>query len=71
MLDRDFAAALNALDQSIALNGNSALAYGVSAMVRAMHDDYDTRSSTRTCLRLCPFDPLRRVPQMALAVAYF
>ena len=37
MLDRDFAAALNALDQSLALNGNSALAYGFSAMVRAMH----------------------------------
>jgi tetratricopeptide (TPR) repeat protein len=72
VLDRDFAAALNALDQSLALNGNSALAYGLSAMVRAMHDDYDRAiEHAERALRLSPFDPLRRVPQMALAVAYF
>ena len=72
VLDRDFAAALNALDQSLALNGNSALAYSFSAMVRAMHDDYDRAiEHAERALRLSPFDPLRRVPQMALAVAYF
>jgi adenylate cyclase len=72
MLDRDFSTALHALDQSLALNGNSALAYGFSAMVRAMHDDYDTGiEQAERALRLGPFDPLRRVPQMALAVAYF
>jgi tetratricopeptide (TPR) repeat protein len=72
VLDRDFAAALNALDQSLALNCNSALAYSFSAMVRAMHDDYDRAiEQAERALRLSPFDPLRRVPQMALAVAYF
>ena len=72
VLDRDFAAALNALDQSLALNGNCALAYSFSAMVRALHDDYDKAiEHAERALRLSPFDPLRRVPQMALAVAYF
>ena len=72
MLDRDFATALNALDQSLALNSNSALAYGFSAMVRAMHDDHDRAiEHAERALRLSPFDPLRKVPQMALAVAYF
>jgi TolB-like protein len=72
LLDRDFAAALNALDQSLALNSNSALAYGLSAMVLTMHDDYGRAiEHAERALRLSPFDPLRRVPQMALAVAYF
>jgi tetratricopeptide (TPR) repeat protein len=72
VLDRDFAAALSVLDQSLALNSNSALAYGFSALVRAMHDEYDTAiEHAERALRLSPFDPLRNVPQGALAIAHF
>ena len=68
MLDRDFATALSVLDQSLALNSNSALAYGFSALVRAMHDDHDRAiEHAERALRLSPFDPLRNVPQAALS----
>jgi TolB-like protein len=72
MLDRDFATAVSVLDQSLALNGNSALAYGFSALVRALHDQYDTAiEHAERALRLSPFDPQRNVPQGALAIAHF
>jgi tetratricopeptide (TPR) repeat protein len=72
MLDRDFATALSVLDQSLALNSNSALAYGFSALVRAMHNDHDRAiEHAERALRLSPFDPLRNVPQAALAITYF
>ncbi len=71
MLDNDFAAALSALDRSIALNGNSAIAHGFSALVRAFAGDAETSiMHAERALRLSPFDALRANALVALALDY-
>ena len=63
MLDRDFAAAFEC-SRSVDRAQRQLRPYGVSAMVRAMHDDYDRAiEHAERALRLSPFDPLREHPK--------
>lgn len=71
-LEGDFDAACSAIEKAMALNPNSAQAFGLGASVYALVGrfdaviDYAQRSS-----RLSPFDPLRYVSLNALSRAYF
>jgi TolB-like protein/class 3 adenylate cyclase/Tfp pilus assembly protein PilF len=72
MLENDFRAAISAFDQSIALNGNSALAYGRSACIRAFAGDFETAiEHAERSLRLSPYDQLRSEPLVGLTFAYW
>ncbi len=69
-LTQDYDAAVETLDRALALNGNSALAYGFSALVGA-HSERDDRAVAHAmrALRLSPLDdPLNYHPWCALAL---
>ena len=69
-LTRDYDGAVAVLDRALALNGNSALAFGFSALVAA-HSERDDRAveHARKALRLSPLDdPFNYHPYCALAL---
>jgi TolB-like protein len=71
-LTRDHDAALGVLDRALAMNGNSALAFGFSALVSA-HSERDARAVAHAlkALRLSPLDdPLNYHPYCALALTH-
>ena len=71
VLVHDHEAGLAALDRALALNPNSALAFGASTIVRCRAGDYGTAiEHGLRALRLSPFDPLIFRPLTALAYAY-
>src|SRR4051794_12465528 len=71
LLARDHEAGLAALGRAVALNPNSALAFGLSALVRCFAGDYAAAvEHGRRALRLSPFDPLGSRPLIALAYAH-
>src|SRR3954447_9633569 len=71
LLARDHEAGLAALGRAVALNTNSALAFGLSALVRCFAGDYAAAvEHGRRALRLSPFDPLGSRPLIALAYAH-
>ena len=71
LLAHDHEAGLAALGRAVALNPNSALAFGASAVVHSFAGDYNTAiEHAQRALRLSPFDPLGYRPLTALAVAY-
>lgn len=71
LLAHDHEAGLAALGRAVALNPNSALAFGASALVRCFAGDYATAiEHGRRALRLSPFDPLGHRPLIALAYAH-
>ncbi|MGI6854417.1 adenylate/guanylate cyclase domain-containing protein [Mesorhizobium sp. 1B3] len=64
----DYESAIVSLDRAIEANGNSALAYGFSALVNAFIERYERASDhALKALRLSPFDPLNYHPYLALA----
>ena len=70
ILTRDYEGGMEVLDKALALNENSALAYGFSALVAA-HAERDARAvaDARKALRLSPLDdPLTYHPFCALAL---
>jgi len=69
-LTHDYETAISALDRSLALNGNSALAYGFSALVAA-HSEQCERAASHAlkALRLSPHDQLNYHAYAALAQA--
>jgi tetratricopeptide (TPR) repeat protein len=68
--DQDVARARAALDRAVALNPNSATAYGYRALVLAMSGEPEPAIENATrALRLSPFDPTRYQPQMAVVIA--
>jgi TolB-like protein len=72
-LTRDYEGALEVLDQALALNHNSALAFGFSALVSA-HSERHERAVEHghKALRLSPLDdPLNYHPYCALALTHF
>jgi adenylate cyclase len=68
MITHDYARALGALDQALKLNSNSALAFGFSALVNMLCEQYERAvDHAQRALRLSPFDPLNYHPYLALA----
>ncbi len=71
-LTRDYDGAAEVLDRALAINGNSALAFGFSALVAA-HSERHERAVEHAgkALRLSPLDdPLNYHPYCALALTY-
>ncbi|MBY5839642.1 adenylate/guanylate cyclase domain-containing protein [Rhizobium leguminosarum] len=67
-ITHDYERAINALDRALTLNGNSALAYGLSAMVHMFHESYECSCDHAfKALRLSPFDPMNYHSYLALA----
>jgi TolB-like protein len=72
-LTRDYDAAVEVLDRALALNHNSALAFGFSALISA-HSERHERAVDHAgkALRLSPLDdPLNYHPYCALALTHF
>jgi len=68
----DFETALTAFDRSFALSSSSALALGLSSIVRAWKgDDAIAVEHAERAIRLSPFDPLIYLPYVGLAYAHF
>jgi TolB-like protein len=70
MLTRDYDGAIEVLDRALAMNGNSALAFGFSALIAA-HSEQHERAVAHAgkALRLSPLDdPLNYHPYCALAL---
>jgi len=68
--DQDVAAARAALDKAVALNANSASAYGYRALVLAMSGEPEPAIENATrALRLSPLDSTNYLPQMAVVIA--
>jgi adenylate cyclase len=69
---RGYEAALAAFDRSFALSSSSALALGLSSIVRAWKgDDAIAVEHAERAIRLSPFDPLIYLPYVGLAYAHF
>ncbi len=72
ILERDKHLALGAVERALALNPNSALAYGRSAYVNAFAGRLDIAIEHATqSIRLSPLDAMRYSPETARALAYF
>jgi TolB-like protein/tetratricopeptide (TPR) repeat protein len=72
VLERDYDAALDALDRSLVLSPSSALAFGFSSIIRAwMGDDAMAVEHATIGIRLSPYDPLIYLPYVGLAYAHF
>jgi adenylate cyclase len=68
----DFETALTPFDRSFALSSSSALALGLSSIVRAWKgDDAIAVEHAERAIRLSPFDPLIYLPYVGLAYAHF
>ena len=69
---REFDTALGALERALEVNPNSALALGRAAQVNIFVGNYSKAiDQAHRSIRLSPFDPLRYIPEVALAFAYF
>jgi TolB-like protein/class 3 adenylate cyclase/Tfp pilus assembly protein PilF len=72
IFERDYETAFNAFDRSLALSPSSALAFGLSALIRAWSgDNASAIEHAERALRLSPFDPLSYNPYNALAYTHF
>lgn len=70
-LTRDYDSAIEVLDRALAMNGNSALAFGFSSLVSAQSERHDRAiEHAQKALRLSPLDdPLKYHPYCALGLA--
>ncbi|WP_106796422.1 adenylate/guanylate cyclase domain-containing protein [Rhizobium sp. H4] len=67
-ITHDYERSINALDRALMLDGNSSLAYGLSAMVHMFNETYDrSRDHAFKALRLSPLDPMNYHSYLALA----
>ena len=72
IFERDYETAFNAFDRSLALSPSSALAFGLSSLIRAWSGDSTIAiEHAQRALRLSPFDPLSYNPYNAMAYAHF
>jgi TolB-like protein/class 3 adenylate cyclase len=67
-ITHDYERAISALDRALQMNGNSALAFGFSALIHMFSGSYERAcEDAQKALRLSPFDPLNYHPYLALA----
>ena len=72
LLEGDFDITCRALEKALALNPNSAQAFGFGAALYSFAGRFEAAiDCAHRSLRLSPFDPLRYVPLTALSRAYF
>jgi TolB-like protein/Tfp pilus assembly protein PilF len=72
IFERDYETAFNAFDRSLTLSPSSALAFGLSSLIRAWSGDGAAAiEHAERALRLNPFDPLSYNPYNALTYAHF
>jgi tetratricopeptide (TPR) repeat protein len=72
ILERDYDTAFDGFAQSLALSPSSALAFGLSSLIRAWSgDDATAVKHAEQSIRLSPFDPMIFCPYIALGYAYF
>jgi adenylate cyclase len=70
-VERDFDTALEAIDRSLTLSPSSALAFGLSSVIRAWKGDDSTAvAHGEAALRLSPYDPLIYLPYVGLAYTH-
>jgi tetratricopeptide (TPR) repeat protein len=68
---QDYESAIGTVDWAIALNSNSALALGFSAMAQAMDGRYDQSTEHgQRAVRLSPLDPMNYHPYLGMDFAY-
>ncbi|CAN5155012.1 adenylate/guanylate cyclase domain-containing protein [soil metagenome] len=71
MITHEHVSAIEALDRALEMNGNCALAFGFSALVRSISEHYERSiEHAERALRLSPLDPLNYHPYLALAFSY-
>jgi tetratricopeptide (TPR) repeat protein len=71
ILTHDYESAIGTVDRAIALNGNSALALGFSAMAEAMAGRYDQSiEHGLRAVRLSPLDPRNYHPYLGMGFSY-
>lgn len=67
-ITHDYERSINALDRALMLDGNSSLAYGLSAMVHMFNETHDqSRDHAFKAPRLSPLDPMNYHSYLALA----
>ena len=72
IFEHDYETALNAFDKAFSLNPSSALAFGLSSIIRAWNGDSATAiEHAELALRLSPFDPMSFNAYNGLAYAQF
>ena len=72
VLTQDYDTALQAIDRSLTLSPSSAIAFGVSSIIRAWKcDDSTAIDHGKMGIRLGPYDPLIYMPYVGLAYANF
>jgi adenylate cyclase len=72
VVEHDFAAALDAIDRSLALSPSWALALSFSAIMRSWQGEDPTAvAHAETALRHSPYDPLIWMPFIGLAYTHF
>ncbi|MEE8098392.1 MAG: adenylate/guanylate cyclase domain-containing protein [Hyphomicrobium sp.] len=71
-LERDFTAALGAVDKAVALNPNSSRAHTNRSAVLIMSGrDEEAFEAATTANRLSPLDPMRYGPEVVISVVHF
>jgi tetratricopeptide (TPR) repeat protein len=71
-LERDHQTGLSATDKALLHNPNSAQALSYSAVVNSLAGRFDTvLDRAHQSIRLSPFDPIRYIPETAMATALF
>jgi TolB-like protein/class 3 adenylate cyclase len=72
ILARDYESALGAVDRSLALNADEALALGFNSITNALAGRYEAAiEHGERALRLSPFDPMNYHPLLGMGFAYF
>jgi TolB-like protein/Flp pilus assembly protein TadD len=71
VLTHDYESAIGAVDRALALNGNSAIALGFSAMTEALAGRYNEAiEHGLRAVRLSPLDPMNYHPHLGMGFAY-
>jgi predicted Zn-dependent protease len=71
-LERDFTAALGAVEKAVALNPNSSRAHtNRSAVLLMLGRDAEALEAANTANRLSPLDPMRYGPEIVISIVHF